>query len=37
MVWLDIDKLDQYEAYPMFFRDKLKDLKPYIEHIVTRQ
>lgn len=37
MVWLDIDKLDQYEAYPMFFREKLKDLKPYIEHIVTKQ
>ena len=37
MVWLDIDKLDQYEAYPMFFRDKLKNLKPYIEHIVTKQ
>ncbi len=37
MEWLEIDKLDKYEAYPMFFRDKLKDLKPYVEHIVTHQ
>ncbi|MBQ9732535.1 MAG: NUDIX domain-containing protein [Alphaproteobacteria bacterium] len=37
MEWLPIDKLNQYEAYPMFFRDKLCDIKPYVEHIVTRQ
>lgn len=37
MVWLPIDKLTEYEAYPMFFREKLQDLKPYPEHIVTLQ
>ena len=37
MEWLPIDKLENYEAYPMFFREKLKDLKPYVEHIVTHQ
>ena len=37
MCWLPIDKLDEYEAYPMFYREKLKDLKPYLEHIVTKQ
>ena len=37
MEWLEIDKLDQYEAYPMFFRESLKNLKPYVEHVVTHQ
>lgn len=37
MVWLPIDKLSEYEAYPFFFRDKLKNLPMYPEHIVTRQ
>ena len=31
------DKLDEYEAYPFFFRDKLKNLPPYPEHIITHQ
>lgn len=39
MVWLPIDKLSEVEAYPMFFKDKLKDIKygkdePVI-HILT--
>ncbi|MCL2538326.1 MAG: NUDIX domain-containing protein [Alphaproteobacteria bacterium] len=37
MYWLPIDKMSEYEAYPKFFREKLKDLKPYVEHIVTIQ
>lgn len=37
MEWLPIDKLDEYEAYPFFFRDKLKNLPPYPEHIITHQ
>ena len=37
MCWLPIDKLDEYEAYPKFFAEKLKNLKPNPEHIVTIQ
>ena len=37
MVWLPIDKLSEYEAYPFFFREKLKNLPAYPEHIVTKQ
>ncbi len=36
MVWLPIDKLSEYEAYPFFFREKLKNLPPFPQHIVTR-
>jgi len=35
MYWLPIDKLRDYIAYPTFFRDKLKNIKNEIEHIVT--
>lgn len=35
MYWLPIDKLRDYIAYPMFFREKLKNIKNEIEHIVT--
>ena len=35
MCWLPIEKLGEVEAYPMFLRDKLKNMKPYPEHIVT--
>lgn len=37
MVWLPMDKLNEYEAYPFFFRDKLKNLPLYPEHIITYQ
>ena len=37
MVWLPIDELEKYEAYPQFFAEKLKNMKPYVEHIVTWQ
>ena len=37
MEWLPIDNLDKYEAYPMFFKDKLKNMSPFVEHIVTKQ
>lgn len=35
MHWIPMDKLSDYRAYPMFFRDKLNHLKGEIEHIVT--
>jgi 8-oxo-dGTP pyrophosphatase MutT (NUDIX family) len=35
MYWLPINDLGDYRAYPMFFRDKLNNLKSEIEHIVT--
>lgn len=37
MCWLPIDKLSEYEAYPKFFAQKLKAMKPHFEHIVTYQ
>jgi len=37
MEWLPVDKLNEYEAYPFFFREKLKNLPAHPEHIVTRQ
>ena len=37
MVWIELDKLNKYEAYPAFFGEKLKNLPPYPEHIVTHQ
>lgn len=37
MYWLPLDKLHEFEAYPAFFHDKLKNLPPYPQHIVTCQ
>ena len=37
MSWLPIDNLSEYDIYPEFFIEKLKALKPYPEHIVTKQ
>lgn len=37
MYWLPIDKLNEYRAYPTFFREKLKGLKNEIQHIITYQ
>ncbi len=37
MNWLPIDELHKYDAYPRFFAEKLKNLKPYPEHIITHQ
>ena len=37
MAWLPIKDLEKFEAYPAFFAQKLKDLKPYVEHILTFQ
>ncbi|HHZ06860.1 MAG TPA: NUDIX domain-containing protein [Clostridiales bacterium] len=37
MCWLPIDKLNEYQIYPEFFREKLKRLSDRIEHIVTVQ
>ena len=35
MYWIPINELENYRAYPTFFRDKLNNLKSEIEHIVT--
>ncbi|WP_133014169.1 hypothetical protein [Clostridium cuniculi] len=35
MYWLPIDKLKEYRAYPTFFKEKLKNIKNEIEHIIT--
>ena len=35
--WLPIDKFQEYKAYPTFFKEKLKNLQPHIEHILTIQ
>lgn len=35
MHWLPINQLSNYHAYPIFFRDKLTNLKDGIEHILT--
>lgn len=35
--WLPIDKLNEYEAYPTFFKEKLKNMPQTIEHIVTNE
>jgi len=37
VVWLPIDKLDEYEVYPTFFKDKLKNMSDSIEHIVRKE
>lgn len=37
MCWLPVDKLDEYDAYPRFFREKLQNMKSYPEHIITIQ
>jgi len=37
MCWLPIDKLANYDIFPKFFIEKLKNLKPYPEHITTRE
>lgn len=33
--FISIDKLSEYTAFPLFFRDKLKNISNTIEHIVT--
>ena len=35
--WLPIDKLNEYRAFPLFFRDELQPLPTGIKHIVTRE
>lgn len=37
MHWIPIDELDRHRAYPLFLREKLRDLRPEIEHIVTHE
>lgn len=35
--WLPLDRFSSYTAYPAFFGEKLQNLKPYPEHIITRE
>lgn len=35
MHWIPIDKLDDYKAFPTFFRDKIKNIGVSVDHIVT--
>ena len=35
MVWLPVDRFSEYNAYPAFFGEKLKDIRDGVEHIVT--
>ncbi len=37
MVWIPIEELNKYEAYPRFFAQKLKNLPQTPEHILTIQ
>ena len=37
MCWLPLDQLNSYEAYPRFFAEKLQDIPPYPQHIITKQ
>jgi 8-oxo-dGTP pyrophosphatase MutT (NUDIX family) len=37
MCWLPIGKLNEYIAYPTFFKEKLCDMSDSVEHIVTRE
>lgn len=37
MVWIPIEQLHKYRHFPVFLGEKLKDLKPGIEHIVTHE
>lgn len=34
--WIPIDKLESYNIYPTYLKRKLKDLKPYPEHIIVK-
>lgn len=35
--WLPLKHFSEYTAYPTFFGQKLLNMKPYPEHIVTRE
>lgn len=35
--WLPIDKLKDYNAFPMFLADKLIELSNGVEHIITKE
>jgi ADP-ribose pyrophosphatase YjhB (NUDIX family) len=36
MAWIPIADYKNHRAYPEFFGEKLADMKPFVEHIVTR-
>ena len=33
--WVDLNKIEDIRLYPLFLRKSLKDIKPYIEHIIN--
>ncbi|WP_425449311.1 NUDIX hydrolase [Dethiothermospora halolimnae] len=35
MHWLPINQLENYKAFPAFFKDKIKSIEDKVEHIVT--
>ena len=35
MCWLPIDKLEEYDAFPLFFKEKLMNLGKEIQHIIS--
>jgi ADP-ribose pyrophosphatase YjhB (NUDIX family) len=35
MVWLPVDRLSDYKAFPAFFGEKLRGMRATVEHIVT--
>jgi len=37
MVWIPVADYKNFAAFPEFFGDRLADLKPFVEHIVTRR
>lgn len=37
MAWLPVDRLAEYEMYPLFFAEKLPNMPPQLEHIVTHE
>ena len=37
MIWLPINKLDEYKLYPIFFKDKLFEINDVVLHIKTEE
>ena len=37
MIWLPINKLNDYKIFPIFFKDKLFDISDMVKHIKTEE
>lgn len=35
--WMPLDKLSEITIYPSFIKEKILDIKPYIEHFITKE